>query len=34
MPHRAKYLLLVCGFLNGLLDLHEEFIDEVEGQLG
>ena len=34
LPHRAKYLLLVCGFLNGLLDLHEGFIDEVEGQLG
>jgi DNA-binding PadR family transcriptional regulator len=34
LPHRAKYLLLTCGFLRGLLDLHEEFIDEVESELG
>jgi DNA-binding PadR family transcriptional regulator len=33
LPHRAKYLLLVCGFLNELLDLHEGFIEEVEREL-
>ena len=34
LPHRAKYLLLTCSFLRGLLDLHEEFVDEVEAELG
>jgi DNA-binding PadR family transcriptional regulator len=29
-PHRAKYLLLVVGFLRGLLDLHEELVADVE----
>ena len=33
LPHRAKYLLLVNGFLRGLLDLHRELIDEVEAEL-
>jgi PadR family transcriptional regulator, regulatory protein AphA len=33
LPHRAKYLLLVCGFLRGLLDLHEDFIEQVEREL-
>jgi DNA-binding PadR family transcriptional regulator len=32
-PHRAKYLLLVNGFLRRLLDLHLELIDEVEAEL-
>src|SRR4029450_6034449 len=27
LPHRAKYLLLVTGFLRRLLDLHEELVD-------
>jgi DNA-binding PadR family transcriptional regulator len=30
LPHRAKYLLLVIGFLRGLLELHVELVDEVE----
>jgi DNA-binding PadR family transcriptional regulator len=33
LPHRAKYLLLVNGFLRGLLDLHHELIDQVEAEL-
>ena len=30
LPHRAKYLLLACQFLHGLLDLHLELVAEVE----
>jgi DNA-binding PadR family transcriptional regulator len=33
LPHRRKYLLLVTGFLRRLLDLHLEFVDEVEREL-
>jgi DNA-binding PadR family transcriptional regulator len=33
LPHRRKYLLLVSGFLRRLLDLHLEFVDEVEREL-
>jgi DNA-binding PadR family transcriptional regulator len=33
LPHRAKYLLLVVGFLRRLLDLHEELVDAVESEL-
>jgi PadR family transcriptional regulator, regulatory protein AphA len=33
LPHRRKYLLLVSGFLRRLLDLHCEFVDEVEREL-
>ena len=33
LPHRRKYLLLVSGFLRGLLELHEELVDEVEREL-
>jgi DNA-binding PadR family transcriptional regulator len=33
LPHRSKYLLLVTAFLRGLLDLHLEWIDEVEREL-
>jgi PadR family transcriptional regulator, regulatory protein AphA len=33
LPHRRKYLLLVTGFLRRLLDLHLEFVDEVEQEL-
>jgi DNA-binding PadR family transcriptional regulator len=29
-PHRATYLLLVVDFLRGLLDLHEQLVDDVE----
>jgi DNA-binding PadR family transcriptional regulator len=33
LPHRAKYLRLVNDFLRRLLDLHLEWIDEVEREL-
>ena len=32
-PSRTKYLLLVFGFLRRLLDLHLEFVDDLERQL-
>src|SRR6266542_5475913 len=32
-PHRRKYLVLVTGFLRRLLDLHLEFVDDVEREL-
>ena len=33
LPHRQKYLRLVNGFLRRLLELHLEWIDEVEREL-
>ena len=33
LPHRRKYLLLVTGFLRGLLELHLELVEEVECEL-
>jgi len=33
LPHRAKYLLMINDFLRRLVDLHEEFVDEVEREL-
>ncbi|HKH17738.1 MAG TPA: hypothetical protein VKA57_09445 [Solirubrobacteraceae bacterium] len=33
LPHRRKYLRLVNGFLRRLLELHLEWIDEVEREL-
>jgi DNA-binding PadR family transcriptional regulator len=33
LPHRRKYLLMVIGFLRRLLDLHLDWIDEVEREL-
>ena len=33
LPHREKYLLLVNGFLRRLLELHLEFVDDVEREL-
>jgi hypothetical protein len=33
LPHRSKYLLIVNGFLRRLLELHREWIDEVEREL-
>jgi len=33
LSHRQKYLLLVTGFLRRLLDLHLEFVDELEHEL-
>jgi DNA-binding PadR family transcriptional regulator len=33
LPHRRKYLRLARGFLHRLLDLHLEFVDEVEREL-
>ncbi|MGH3176599.1 MAG: hypothetical protein ACRDPF_22390 [Streptosporangiaceae bacterium] len=32
-PSRIKYLLLVFGFLRRLLDLHLEFVDDLEREL-
>jgi DNA-binding PadR family transcriptional regulator len=34
LPHRSRYLLLSVGFLRGVLELHLEFIDEIERELG
>jgi DNA-binding PadR family transcriptional regulator len=33
LPHRRKYLLLTIGFLRRLLELHLDWIDEVEREL-
>jgi PadR family transcriptional regulator AphA len=33
LPHRSKYLLLTTGFLRALLQLHEDFVNEVEREL-
>jgi DNA-binding PadR family transcriptional regulator len=33
LPHREKYLLLATDFLHGLLELHEELIQNVEREL-
>jgi DNA-binding PadR family transcriptional regulator len=33
LPHREKYLLLVIGFLRGLLELYAEFVEDVEREL-
>jgi DNA-binding PadR family transcriptional regulator len=33
LPHRRKYLLLTIGFLRRLLQLHLEWVDEVEREL-
>jgi hypothetical protein len=33
LPHRRKYLQLVIDFLRALLDLHLEWVDEVEREL-
>jgi DNA-binding PadR family transcriptional regulator len=33
LPHRELYLMLVIGFLRGLLDLHLELVAEVEREL-
>ena len=33
LPHRRKYLLLVTGYLRGVLELHRSLIDEVEREL-
>jgi DNA-binding PadR family transcriptional regulator len=33
LPHRRKYLLLTNTFVRGLLQLHLEWIDEVEREL-
>lgn len=30
LPHREKYLRLVIAFLHGLLDLHEQLVDDAE----
>ena len=33
LPHREKYLRLSLGFLRGLLELHLDWIEEVEREL-
>src|SRR5262245_23318848 len=33
LPHRARNLLLVLGFLRRYLDLHRDLVDEVEREL-
>jgi DNA-binding PadR family transcriptional regulator len=33
VPHRSKYLLIVVGFLRRLLELHLDYVDEVEREL-
>jgi DNA-binding PadR family transcriptional regulator len=33
LPHREKYLLLVTAFLRRFLDLHDDFVDDVEREL-
>jgi hypothetical protein len=33
LPSRARYLLLVHGFLRRLLDLHLGFVDDLEREL-
>jgi len=33
LPHRRKYLLLVNRFLERLVELHAELVDEVEREL-
>ena len=33
LPHRSKYLLIVCGFMRQLFELHLELVDEVEREL-
>ena len=33
LPHREKYLRLVIDFLRGLLDLHEQLVDDAEREL-
>jgi PadR family transcriptional regulator, regulatory protein AphA len=33
LPHRAKYLRLVNSFLDRLIGLHSDFVDEVEREL-
>jgi DNA-binding PadR family transcriptional regulator len=33
LPHREKYLLLVVGFVRRYLELHEQFIDQLEREL-
>lgn len=33
LPHRRTYLLLVLGFLQRLLDLHLDLVDEIEREL-
>ena len=34
LPHRARNLLLVTGFIRRLLDLHADLVDEIERELG
>jgi DNA-binding PadR family transcriptional regulator len=33
LPHRRKYLLMVTGFMEQILGLHEQLVDDVEREL-
>ncbi len=33
LPHRRKYLLLTCGFMRQLFELHLKLVDDVEREL-
>ena len=33
LPHRSKYLLLATGFMQALLQLHLQLVDDVESEL-
>jgi hypothetical protein len=32
-PHRRKYLLLIAEFLRGLLEMHQELVDDARREL-
>jgi DNA-binding PadR family transcriptional regulator len=34
LPHRSKYLLMTCGYIRQLLELHLQWVDDVERKLG
>jgi hypothetical protein len=33
LPHRRKYLLLIMGFMRGLLELNLDLVEKVEREL-
>jgi DNA-binding PadR family transcriptional regulator len=33
LPHREKYLLIATRFMRGLVDLHEDLVEDVEREL-
>jgi PadR family transcriptional regulator AphA len=34
VPHRTRYLLIVADFLERLLDMHDQLVEQVERELG